>query len=225
MIISGVIVFKLFNSISVSTPRSRSIWTNLTKISAVHPASSTARERLRIAKEIPKAKLGVDSTEGDAPGKPQFIGQIDPKDIDTAIEYYNEQIRNGDIERAFVIDRNGNVYYSEGDRTSVSFDGIDLKGATITHNHPESEGIISFGKNDFEFLREYQGIRELQCVNAEYNYRISVIKDITEVVYNDIYLAGFKYAFDPDYESQDAAMRVLCEKGYVKYERIKFAPG
>lgn len=183
------------------------------------------RERLRIAKEIPKAKLGVDSTEGDAPGKPQFIGQIDPKDIDTAIEYYNEQIRNGDIERAFVIDRNGNVYYSEGDRTSVSFDGIDLKGATITHNHPESEGIISFGKNDFEFLREYQGIRELQCVNAEYNYRISVIKDITEVVYNDIYLAGFKYAFDPDYESQDAAMRVLCEKGYVKYERIKFAPG
>lgn len=183
------------------------------------------RERLRIAKEIPKAKLGVGSTEGDAPGKPQFIGQIDPKDIDTAIEYYNEQIRNGDIERAFVIDRNGNVYYSEGDRTSVSFDGIDLKGATITHNHPESEGIVSFGKNDFEFLREYQGIRELQCVNAEYNYRISVIKDITEVVYNDIYLAGFKYAFDPYYESQDAAMRVLCEKGYVKYERIKFDPG
>lgn len=182
------------------------------------------RERLRITKKIPKAKLGAGSTEGDAPGKPKLLGQIDPKDADTAIEYYNEQIRNGDIERAFVIDRNGNVYYSEGDRTSVSFDGIDLKGATITHNHPESEGIISFGKNDFEFLREYQDIRELQCVNAEYNYRISVIKDITEVVYNDIYLAGFKYAFDPDYESQDAAMRVLCEKGYVRYERIKFDP-
>lgn len=183
------------------------------------------RERLRIAREIPKAKLGTGSTEGDTPGKPKLLGQIDPKDTDTAIEYYNEQIRNGDIEHAFVIDQNGNVYYSEGDRTSVSFDGIDLKGATITHNHPESEGIISFGKNDFEFLRAYQDIRELQCVNAEYNYRISVIKDITEVVYNDIYLAGFKYAFDPDYESQDAAMRVLCEEGYVKYERIKFDPG
>nr|DAP76251.1 MAG TPA: minor capsid protein [Caudoviricetes sp.] len=183
------------------------------------------RERLRIPKEIPKAKLGAGSLEGDAPGKPELLGQIDPRDTDRAVEYYNEQIRNEDVEHSFVIDRKGNVYYSVGDETSVSLEGIDLKGATVTHNHPESEGIVSFGKNDFEFLRAYQDIRELQCVNSKYSYKVSVVKDITEVVYNDIYLAGFKYAMEPDYESQDAAMRILRERGYIKYERVRFEPG
>jgi len=55
------------------------------------------------------------------------------------------------------------VYYSIGNKESVSLDGIDLKGATITHNSPE------------------------------YSYKISLLKEITNVVYNDIYLDGFKY--------------------------------
>ena len=45
------------------------------------------------------------------------------------------------------------------------------------------------------------------------------MKDISEVVYNDIYREGFKYRYDPDYEAQDAAMRVLQERGYVKYDK------
>lgn len=183
------------------------------------------RERLQIAKEIPKAKLGAGSSEGEAPGKPRLLGQIDPKDTDTAIKYYNEQIRNEDVEYSFAIDRKGNVYYSVGDNNSVGLDGIDLKGATVTHNHPESNGILSFGEDDFNFLKAYQNIRELQCVNTEYTYKISILKDITDVVYNDIYLDGFRYAMDLDYESQDASMRILAERGYVKYERIKFSAG
>lgn len=183
------------------------------------------RERLRVPKEMPKAKLGAGNSEGEAPGKPELLGQIDPNDTDRAIEYYNEQIRNQEVEHSFVIDRKGNVYYSVGNKESVSLDGIDLKGATVTHNHPESEGFVSFGKNDFEFLRAHQDIRELQCVNGKYSYKVSVVKDITEVVYNDIYLAGFKYVMEPDYESQDAAMRILRERGYVKYERVRFGSG
>lgn len=183
------------------------------------------RERLQIAKEIPKAKLGAGSSEGEAPGKPRLLGQIDPKDTDIAIKYYNEQIRNEDVEYSFAIDRKGNVYYSVGDNNSVGLDGIDLKGATVTHNHPESNGILSFGEDDFNFLKAYQNIRELQCVNTEYTYKISILKDITDVVYNDIYLDGFRYAMDLDYESQDASMRILAERGYVKYERIKFSAG
>lgn len=183
------------------------------------------RERLRIAKEIPKTKLGAGSTEGDAPGKPQYVGQIDARDTGQAIDYYNEQIRYQEAENSFIVDRNGNVYYSVGDKESVSLEGIDLKGATITHNHPESNGILSFGEDDFNFLKAYQDIRELQCVNAEYTYKVSLLKDITNVVYNRIYLDGFKYAEEPNFEAQDAAMRILAERGYVKYERIKFKPG
>lgn len=182
-------------------------------------------ERLRIPKEIPRAKLGAGSTEGDAPGRPKLLGQIEVKDTDRAVEYYNEQIRNQDVEHSFVIDRNGNVYYSIGDKESVNLDGIDLKGSVITHNHPESNGILSFGEDDFNFLKANQDVQELQCVNAEYTYKISVLKDISSVVYNRIYLDGFKYAGEPDFETQDAAMRVLAERGYVKYERIKSNTG
>ncbi len=78
---------------------------------------------------------------------------------------------------------------------------------------------MSFGEDDFYFLREHQDLKELQCVNKEYTYRISVLKDMSEVVYNDIYREGFKYGEDPDYEAQDAAMRVLQERGYVKYDK------
>lgn len=169
--------------------------------------------------------LGTGSSVDADSGKPEELGEIDPRDTDRAIEYYNEQIRNQAVEHSFVIDQKGKVYYSVGDNDSVSLEGIDLNGATITHNHPEANGILSFGEDDFYFLKTHQNVKELQCVNSQYTYKVAVIRDITEVVYNKIYLSGFKYAGETDFEAQDAAMRVLCEEGYVRYERIKFDPG
>ena len=122
-------------------------------------------------------------------------------------------------EYAISIDQNGNVYQSVGTEDSVNIEGVDLKGAVITHNHTESKGIASFGADDFYFLREHQEIKELHCVDKEYTYRISVLKDMSKVVYNDIYKEGFKYMLDSDYEAQDAAMRVLQERGYVRYDK------
>jgi len=92
-----------------------------------------------------------------------------------------------------IVDGSRNVYYSIGNKESASLDGIDLKGATITHNPPESNGIVSFGNDDFSFLKIHQDVQEMQCINPEYSYKISLLKDITNVVYNDIYLDGFKY--------------------------------
>ena len=182
------------------------------------------RERGEVEKEIPTAKLGAGQSDGEVPGTPQLLGQIDPANTDQAIEYYNGQIRNELIEHAFVIDRVGNVYYSVGSEDAVSLDGINLEGATVTHNHPESNGIVSFGEDDFGFMKMNQSIKEMQCVNPKFTYKAQIVKDITNVTYNEIYLESFKYALEPDFEAQDAAMRVLAERGYIQYERIKVKP-
>lgn len=184
------------------------------------------RERLRIAKELPKAKLGAGSSEGDVPGKPQLLGQIDPKDTDTAIEYYNEQIRNEDVEYSFVIDRKGNVYYSVGDNDSVSLDGIDLRDATITHNHPSSNGIVSFGKDDFEFLQVHADLRQLIAVNEQYTYTARVIKNLSKLSYFDYYHKAMEEAdvFAPDFDIQHKVFEILDREGIVKYVRKAFDP-
>lgn len=161
---------------------------------------------------------------GSGKGGTQKIGKIDPQDMDIAIQYFGNQIRNMEVEYAISIDQNGNVYQSVGTEDSVDIEGIDLNGAVITHNHTEAKGIASFGADDFYFLREHQEIKELHCVDKEYTYRISVLKDMSEVVYNDIYTEGFKYMLDPDYEAQDAAMRVLQERGYVRYDKRRSEP-
>ncbi len=156
---------------------------------------------------------------GSGKGGTRKIGEINSDDMGVAIQYFGDQIRNMNVEYAITIDRKGTVYQSVGTEDSVEIEGVDLKGAVITHNHTEAKGAVSFGEDDFYFLREHQDLKELQCVNKEYTYRISVLKDMSEVVYNDIYREGFKYGEDPDYEAQDAAMRVLQERGYVKYDK------
>ena len=159
---------------------------------------------------------------GSGKGGAKKIGKIDPKDVDVAIQYFGDQIRNMNVENMIVIDQEGNVYHAIGTEDGVEMEGVDLKGAAVTHNHPETNGVLSFGEEDFYYLRDHQNIKELYCVNKEYTYRISVLKDMSEIVYNNIYLEGLKYRFDPEFEAQDAAMRVLQEKGYVKYDKRRF---
>lgn len=147
------------------------------------------------------------------------IGSVDTTMRDDAVLYFEDNIRHQAVENAIVIDSNGNVVQFIGGKDSVDIFDVDLNGAIITHNHPESEGIISFGEDDFMFLREHQNMQEFRCSNAQYNYRLKVLKSLDEVVYNDLYTEGFKYFGEADFEPQDAAMRVLQERGYVVYER------
>lgn len=101
------------------------------------------------------------------------LGEIDPAKTDEALGHYGNLFRNDTVENAVVIDKAGNVYYAVGDASSVGISGIDLAGASITHNHPHSNGIVSFGEDDFIFLREHQDIAEFRCVNKEYDYAVS----------------------------------------------------
>ena len=151
----------------------------------------------------------------------QKIGEIDIEMTEEALEYYGNLFRNDTVENVLVIDRQGNVYHAKGDTSSADISITDLKGAYVTHNHPINKGVVSFGKDDFYFLREHQEIMELRCVNKEYDYSVSVLKDMSKVVYNDIYREALQYFREEGFEVQHKAMEVLKERGYVKYARKK----
>ena len=56
----------------------------------------------------------------------------------------------------YVIDNDGNVYYNIGSEKSVGIGSIKLSDCIVLHNHPASNGIVSFGEDDFNLIREYQ---------------------------------------------------------------------
>ena len=150
-------------------------------------------------------------------GKRTFLGEIDPSKTNEAVIEFGKQIMNEPIENAVVIDADGNVFQFVGETNNVGIYGIDLNGATVIHNHPVSEGIVSFGSDDFMFLRDYQNI-ELHAFNEQYHYAVKVLKPIDEVVYTDIYLAAMEI-FPEAEDMQHLAFEVLRRKGYVDYER------
>lgn len=150
-------------------------------------------------------------------GKRTFLGEIDPSKTKEAVIEFGKQIMNEPIENAVVIDADGNVFQFVGETNNVGIYGIDLNGATVIHNHPVSEGIVSFGSDDFMFLRDYQNI-ELHAFNEQYHYSVKVLKPIDEVVYNDIYLEAMEYIAEEE-DLQHLAFEVLRKKGYVDYER------
>lgn len=165
---------------------------------------------------IGKNVLGVGSG-GSASYEGKYIGKIDYEEAPEAVRNFNGQIKDETVENAVVIDKSGKVYQFMGDSKSVNISGIYWEGAYITHNHPKSEGIVSFGEDDFMFLRSNQNIKLFGCCNEKYEYEIEVLKDFSKLLYNEIYLEGFKIADMADFEAQDAAMKVLEERGFIRY--------
>ncbi len=166
------------------------------------------------------AGLGAKDFSGNTGGKPELIGQIEIENADAAVKYYNEIIRNKEVEHAVVIDKHGNLYYSIGNETNVNLDGIDLDGAIITHNHPKSNGIVSFGEDDFKLLKVNYGIKKLFAVNEEYTYSAKVIKDVSKVSYGSYYRKALREALRcGDKELQHIVFRMLAQEGYIEYRR------
>ena len=147
------------------------------------------------------------------------IGEIDINKLNSAKKYFSDKIRNERIENSIVIQNNGQVIHFIGEKSGLSMWNINFIDATIIHNHPAAEGIVSFGKDDFEFLKENQQIRELIAVNEKYNYSVKVLKDLSLLIYNDYYRRATKFIFDDDFEVQHGVFRLLDDEGMVKYER------
>ena len=169
--------------------------------------------------------LGVGNDEEEPDTYYEILGHVDYEKAEEEIDKWNEQFRYELIENAVVVDRNGVVHHFVGDERGVGIFGVELDGAYVTHNHPESEGIVSFGADDFYFLREHQGIACLQCVNPEYTYRINgVLKPLDNLVYNGLYREAMMNvdSLDETIDLQDKVMQILAKGGYIRYEKIRF---
>lgn len=189
-----------------------------------HPRCACAIEYIEVEKPFENSHLGAGSSDDVPEPNVQELGEIDVENTDSTIAYYNKQIRFNEKEKLIAIDRDGKVYYSEGGRDSVSFSGIDLSGATITHNHPSSNGIVSFGKDDFIFLQENQNIRKLVAVNELYTYTVQILNDISKISYGDYYRKALEEAdiFDMNFDIQHKVFEILDREGFVSYVREKY---
>ena len=109
------------------------------------------------------------------------------------------------------------MYYNEGKTEAVSIGSLDLTDCVVLHNHPKSNGILSFGKEDFDVIRNV-GSSEWYLVNEEYNYFARKLKAMDMLSYGEYYRKALERApIGEDY--QHFIFKMLCEEGYIKYER------
>lgn len=167
-----------------------------------------------------KAKtLGASGAVGDG-SEPVYIGQIDISKAEDAIEYYGNQIRDSEIEKLIVIDKEGRLYYNEGVEDAVSVGNLDLSECIVLHNHPKTNGIMSFGEDDFNLMRYFQSA-SYRLVNEKYDYRVEIIKPIDMVTYNQAWRWAIEDMMDEGNtgELQHRIMQSLANRGYIAYEQ------
>ena len=153
--------------------------------------------------------------------KREELGHIDVSKLNEAKKYYGDVIRNEKVEHGIIIQKDGKVVHFIGEEGGFSPYDVDLNGAVVIHNHPSSNGIVSFGEDDFIFIRDTEDLKEMIAVNEQYTYSVSVLKDMRELSYNEIYKKALKYFDADDFEFQHGVFQFLNDEGYVKYERKK----
>lgn len=166
-------------------------------------------------------KLSAQKTsEGETASSRQDLGYIDTENVERTIGYFADQIRNETVEHAIIIQNDGKVIHFTGDESGVRVIDAELNGARILHNHPSTNGIVSFGEDDFKMIRDNQTAIYDLC-NEKYDYHLEVVRDMSDLSYNMAYCwPSIEDAITGE-DYQHLVMEELQERGYVKYERIK----
>lgn len=172
--------------------------------------------------KVSKSRLSTNRSDVSYNTTKEYVGNVENRKLNDVVKDIENDIRELSIENAYVIQRNGDIYKFVGQNDHVNIFDVDFDGATITHNHPSTNGIVSFGHDDFMFLKEHQDLAELRVVNEAYTYYVKVLKNLDDVVYNDIYIAGFNHINIKDnVDVQHCAFLELRKRGYVEYVRRK----
>lgn len=158
----------------------------------------------------------------------KLVDRIDMNNLDGYIEGVKEGIRHELKENMIIIRPNGEVYHAIGNSQGV----IPINGSSlyadsiIIHNHPTSNGIVSFGADDFKLLKNNPTVKKLIAVNDEYDYSVIALKQL-DISYKEYYTKAdnryslFDKATREDIDVQHDTMIDLKRAGYVKYERIR----
>lgn len=179
------------------------------------------------AEEVANRLGAKESKKQDRDTEKRYVGKVNYKNAKAAMIEFEKQIRGSKVENAILIDKMGEVYQFVGGTESVELFDVDFETAYITHNHPRSNGIVSFGKDDFDFMKNHPEIKEFRCCNDLYDYSVKILKPMESVVYNNIYKDALKQIdpfSDEDIDIQDEVMKILDERGYIQYEKRRLEP-
>ena len=122
--------------------------------------------------------------EHEAPLFVKSIAYGNKKAVMEEITKFEKAMVNSAIETACVVTKEGNVYYCSGVKDGV-FPDFDLKneikGATITHNHPIDETVFSFSNPDLELFMDYD-LDVLRGCDNLYTYEFTRNADDIDVI-------------------------------------------
>ena len=167
-----------------------------------------------------KNTLGI-SSGNKSNTKKEYIGNENTKLLDKTIKKYENTIYENDFESAFVFQDDGEIFKFTGGKQSVDIFDVKLNNATVTHNHPIDGNVYrSFGEDDFVFIKNTKAKNvTLRVTTPEFDDTLKKIKDI-DIDYNEIYYEAItKCMLNETLEVQAEAMKILKDRGYVKYER------
>lgn len=131
------------------------------------------------------AKVSGDGVpEHEAPLFVKSIAYGNKKAVMEEITKFEKAMVNSAIETACVVTKDGNVYYCSGVKDGV-FPDFDLKneikGATISHNHPIDETVFSFSNPDLELFMDYD-LDVLRGCDKLYTYEFTRNADDIDVI-------------------------------------------
>ncbi len=162
--------------------------------------------------------------EGVAPGELRLCSGVlvDRRDKGKTETFVTETLRalvGFDVEHAVVVQRDGRVFHAVGNAGAVTIEGADLAGAIVMHNHPTVLGeSYSFGKDDYEALRNNPGMTLMLACSGGYRYEMKAGPRITEVGYDEA--EGRLSIFEMGKEDlQHLIMRSLDELEAIRYRR------
>lgn len=161
---------------------------------------------------------------GSAPGemRPCPGVLVDRRDKERTAAFVTETLRaiaGYDVEHAVVVQRDGRVFHAMGTEDAVTIEGVNLSGAIVMHNHPTTYGeAVSFGKDDYEKLRENPKMALLTACSGGYRYEMKAGPRLAEVGYDEaVLMVDPSEARTGDF--QHLIMRSLNDLEAVRYRR------
>lgn len=162
----------------------------LKEVRAAKASSAVGKAKLLASPKGLSAKIGGRGIPKH--DEPVFVKKIDINDkklIERELKSFEDYAINEDIEMAYVITKDGEVYRCFGVEYGVYPDadlGDKLYGAIVSHNHPIDETEYSFSNADIDLFIDY-GLEKLRGIDEKYIYELTRNADDIDSVDDSIY--------------------------------------
>lgn len=207
------------------------------------PTRSTKEQAENLQNNVLNGKsAGNNDDRNSESSKPILIGRLDFNDeraIIRSLEECERETVNLPYERCRVITSDGRIWDVHGSSGFVDTSTIEtieggssLQGSYSYHNHPREQTHFSFSGNDVaDFISNGEAFAKASDYKFSYIMRRTkntaiadyetIIEDVKEVFYSDVYEMAFNGRCDIDIDGYHEAMKIIAEKYSFIYERVE----